>query len=76
MYIKEENVWQIFQGVPMKKISEMSADELNKALNNILKDFDSAPVSHESALDSQGNFKKFSLYEDFDIGYAVNATTH
>lgn len=54
----------------------MSADELNKALNNILKDFDSAPVSHESALDSQGNFKKFSLYEDFDIGYAVNATTH
>ena len=60
----------------MKKISEMSADELNKALNNILNDFDSAPVSHESALDSQGNFKKFSLYEDFDIGYAVNATTH
>ncbi len=59
----------------MKKISEMSADELNKTLINMLKGFDSMPVSQESAIDSQGNFKKFSLYEDFDIAYAVNATT-
>lgn len=60
----------------MKKISEMSPEELNKALKNVLKSFDSMPIPQESAMDSQGNFKKFSLYEDFDIGYAVNATTH
>ncbi|PJJ41714.1 hypothetical protein [Hallerella succinigenes] len=59
----------------MKKVSEMSAGELNKALNSVLKGFNSVSVPQESAMDSQGNFKKFSLYEDFDIGYAVNATT-
>ena len=53
----------------------MSAGELNKALNSVLKGFNSVSVPQESAMDSQGNFKKFSLYEDFDIGYAVNATT-
>lgn len=60
----------------MKKISEMSAEELDKTLSNILDGYNSMTVSHEPAMDSQGNFKKFSLYEDFDIGYAVNATTH
>lgn len=60
----------------MKKISEMSPEELNKALKNVLNSFDSMPIPQESAIDLQGNFKKFSLYEDFDIGYTVNATTH
>jgi hypothetical protein len=59
----------------MKNVSEMTAEELDKALFNVTKSFKTENFPQDSALDSNGNFKKFSLYEDFDISYSVNTTT-
>ncbi len=58
----------------MKNVSEMTAKELDKALLNVTKMFKSEHFPQDSALDGNGNFKKFSLYEDFDISYSVNTT--
>lgn len=58
----------------MKDVSKMNAEELDRALQDVLKGYEPTPIMQEPALNSQGSFKKFSLYEDFDIGYAVNAT--
>lgn len=59
----------------MKNVSEMTAKELDNALLRVVRTFNSENFPQDSALDGNGNFKKFSLYEDFDISYSVNTTT-
>lgn len=59
----------------MLDILKLDESELTELYDSFMKNSDIAINQGESAVDENGNFQKFSLYEDVGISYALNAST-
>lgn len=59
----------------MLDMLKLDESELSLLYDSFMKDSNIVDSQGESAVDENGNFKKFSLYEDVGISYALNAST-